>query len=216
MNSVIWLAGHGTVSSLFEITTTSTTTIPKKNFRLYVNLAVAVFLAWVFYLVSCRVGCTSKYKSRIMELPNDWGHSVFRTLEKIWQMRSNLCASTNSVFGIKIENEFHRQKERPEPEKWQVLSITNIHTYTCIMQYCQLESISSTGKANINYICPSFIETYSQIPLLSSTIAHFLPYKFPCFFSRWSLSSILCLFVYADSVYVQPSKWIEISIFAFI
>lgn len=133
MNSVIWLAGHGTVSSLFEITTTSTTTIPKKNFRLYVNLAVAVFLASVFYLVSCRVGCTSKYKSWIMELPNDWGHSVFRALEKIWQMRSNLCASTISVFGMKIENEFYRQKERPEPEKWQVLSITNIHTYTCIM-----------------------------------------------------------------------------------
>lgn len=61
--------------------------------------------------------------------------------------------------------------------------------------YCQLESISSTGKANINYICPSFIETYNQIPVLSSTIAHFLPYKFPCFFSRWSLTSILCLFV---------------------
>lgn len=137
-------------------------------------------------------------------------------------MRSNLCASTNSVFGIKIENEFHRQKERPEPEKWQVLSITNIHTYTCIMHTSnaytvnQNQLVALAKQTSITFAQASSKLT-TKFQFYHQRLHIFFHTNFLVFFrDEVSLRFCACLCVYADSVYVQPSKWIEISIFAFI
>lgn len=127
--------GHGTISSLFEITTTTTTTTAREgkniHFRLYVNLVVVVpFFRWVelsiWFLVA---SCTSEYKSWIMESPTTEDIRFLMLSKKKYDrwdqtfVHLRFWSSPLSLTHTKMK------VSQKEPEKWQVLSITNMHSY---------------------------------------------------------------------------------------